>query len=719
MEGLKPLTDDDVEKIARDAVMKAVDFMESEISPLRITADAYYRGETSLPTTEGRSKVNVTVVRDAVRGALPSLARVFTGADNIMEFYSDSEEDEKLVEDATLYTNSLFARFGGYRSTIEATTDALKAKYGVVEVSTEKKKIVTYSRFDPAEAEAAGMQVSEIADDEAVVADTREVRVWNLEAVPPDEFIWSAEATDENKAFLVGRRRNILISDAVEMGYDFETLSKLDSDDSSDEDEERKGYEVEADENESPNDPSSKVILWTRIYMRMDVDGDGVAELRRIVLGGSNYKLLSNEPANLQPFAVFRAELQPHVMAPICMAEDLQQDQDAQTALLRSIIDNTALVNSPRTVINETVVNLDDAKNGEIGAIIRATEMGQIEELATPFVAGATLPVLQYLESVAEQRSGISKLSQGLDPNALQSTSRIAANASVRGGEARLEMVARNIAETGLKSMFMLMLRIAIEEVYDPQSVSTPEGFRTVNPKFWHDQISIRANIGTGSGSPEAQQQVLGAILPVQQMFIEKLGLQNPIAGWSQARETIKAMLRLSGIRNINTYFPYISNDELAQLDQKAQQASQAQAQQVQQQAQATMAQAKAMVDMVRVEQEKNQLRHQQEVAKIQQEAQKQIDDIKAQMAELISKNKLEMTKIYLEDDRVRDKNDMDFAIDAAKLNMDAAQFEKTQERVDEEREADAMQYGSEPVEDETETEEPGETETGETGAPM
>jgi hypothetical protein len=710
MEAPRALTDDEVEKIARQAVQNAVEFMESDISPTRITADAYYRGETALPTTPGRSKVVVSAVRDAVRGALPSLARVFTGADNIMEFYSDSEEDEKLVEDATLYTNSVFNRFNGYKTTIEATTDSLKAKIGVVEVSVEKKKVVTYNRFDPKEAEAAGMQISEMAEDEAVVADTREVTVWSLEPVPPNEFLWSAEATDEDKAFLVGRQKSITVSDAVEMGYPFDVVSELDDGDENDEDEERRGYDRDAmSDNESATDRSSRAILWTRIYIRMDVDGDGVAELRRIVMGGTNYKLLSNEPANFSPFAVFKAELQPHVMAPICMAEDLQQDQDAQTAMLRSIIDNAALVNSPRTAINEAAVNLDDAKNGEIGAIIRVTEMGQIEELATPFVAGQTLPVLQHLEDVAERRSGISKLSQGLDPNALQSQSRIAANASVRGGEARLELIARNIAETGLKKMFMLMLRIAIHELAEEQSVSTPEGFRTVNPRWWHDQISIRSNIGTGSGSPEAQQQVLGAILPLQQMFIEKLGMQNPIAGWPQARETVKAMLRLSGIRNINTFFPYIEEGELAQLDQQAQQNSAQQAEQIKQQAQAQIQQAQALVDMVKVEQEKNALKHQQEIAKIQQAAQKQVEEMQAQMAELVSKNKIDMTKVYLEDDRVRDKNDMDFAIDVAKLGMEQDQFAKTQERVDEERQAEGMQYGSEMVDDATEVEEPGE----------
>jgi hypothetical protein len=716
MEKPKALDDTEVEKIAREAVEKAVDWIESDIQPLRVTADAYYRGETAIPDEEGRSKVVVSAVRDAVRGALPSLARVFTGADNIVEFYSDSEEDEKLVKDATVYTNSVWNRFDGYKTTIEATTDALKAKMGIVEVSVEKKKIVTYNRFDPKEAEAAGLPISEMADDEAIVADTREITVWNLEPVPPEEFIWSAEATSVEKAFLCGRRRNITVSDAVELGYKYEDVVDLDYEDDVTEADDRQGFEREVGDNESPMDKSSRPILWTRVYMRMDVDGDGVAELRRIVMGGISYKLLSNEPANFAPFAEFKGELQPHVMAPICMAEDMQQDQDAQTALLRSIINNAAQVNSPRTVLNESAVNLDDAKNGEIGAIIRVTEMGQIEELTTPFVAGQTLPVLQYLEGVAEKRSGISKLSQGLDPNALQSQSRIAANASVRGGEARLELIARNIAETGLKSMFMLMLRIAIHELNEEQSVSTPEGFRTVNPKWWHDQISIRSNIGTGSGSPESQQQVLGAILPVQQMFIEKLGMQNPICGWNQARETIKAMMRLSGIRNINTFFPYIEEDQLKQLDQQAQQNSMQQAEQMKQQAQAQIASANAMADMVKVEQEKNALKHQQEIIKIQQDAKKQVEDLQQQMAELISKNKLEMTSLYLEDDRVRDKNDMDFAIDVATLGMKQDQFSATQERIDEEREAEGMQYGSEMVDDATEVEEPGEApeETGE-----
>jgi len=726
---IKPLDDDEVEKIAKAAVEAAVDFMESDLRGDRQTADLYYQGATSIPTTPGRSKVVVSKVRDAVKGVVPSLARIFTQSDTIVEFYSDDEEDEKLCSDATLFCNGVFHRFGGYKATIEASTDALKAKVGIVKVTLQKKQLVTHMRYTPEDAASLNLPVSEKADDEAIISDTRSITIWDLSPIPPEEFIITSEANDIASAFACGHRRNIRVSDAVEMGYPFSELKELTADVDVEEDNTRRGFNREDRESGQlpATDPSSKPILWTDLYIRVDVDGDGIAELRHVVLGGEGYKLMSNEPVNFAPFACFKAELQPHVFYPICLAEDMQQDQDAQTALLRSIIDNAALVNSPRTEVNETAVNLDDVKNGEIGAIIRVTEMGQINELATPFVAGQTLPVLEYLDGVAEQRSGVTKLSQGLDPNALAGGSRIAANAAVTGGDARIEMMARNIAETGLKEMFMLMLRTAIQDLHGVQSIRTPEGFQKVNPSLWHDQLSVRTNVGTGAGRPEEKKQVLGALLPIQQQFVQTLGLQNPICGWPQLRETIKQMLRLSGIHDVNTYFPFVPEDQLAQMDQQAQQSSAQQAEQAkaqaQAQSQAAMAQAKAMVDMVKVEQEKNTFKHMQEMQKIQQDYEAQIGDLKAQMAELIATNRKDLTKIYLDDDRQRDKNDMDFAIDVAKLNKDMQQFEATQERVDEEREAEGVQYGSEIVDDATEVEEPGEppeaTEPGppETGA--
>ncbi len=694
---LRPLSEDEVETVARNYIEECVDFRDADLASLREKIDRYYRGKVDLPVPEGRSNVIVTAVRDGVKSVVPSLARIFTQTDEVAEFYSNEEFDQQICKDATAYCNNVFWTFGGYKALIEAATDSLKAKVGIIKVSLEKKTFVSHLSYDRAKVEATGAEldnVTEQSNDEIVQTNKVERKVWSFVPVPPEEFLIHHSATSIEDAVCCAHEREVSISELIQMGYTYDQLKDIPSSTSINvEDKERKRVFREKDEGRSPNvDPTARLIMFAEIFARIDADGDGIAELRKVCVAGDGRKLISNVPVNYAPYAEFQAEIAPHVFYPICLAEDLVQDQDAQTALLRSIIDNAALTNNPRTVVNERFVNLTDAKNGKIGAMIRVREMGQIEELATPFVAGQTLPVLQHLQDVSERRSGITKLSQGLDPDALQSTSRIAAQAAVAASDARIEMMARNIAETGVKNMFRCILKTAIYEVNTPQSIpSPPDGFRSVNPAIWHLYLSIKVKVGLGSGRIDEKKQVLTSILPIQQAMIEKMGPDNPMAGWLQARETMKTLLRLNGIHDYQTYFPYVPPEQIKQL---ADQQKQAAAENQKQIMQAQQAQSQAALEFVKVEAQKAQLKFQSELASLrqksendiqtlQQKSQNDIQKLQAQIAELSSRSRIEMSKVILQDDRERDKADMDFIIDSKKVDLEEEKVRVAEQKVE------------------------------------
>jgi hypothetical protein len=679
---LKPLTPEQVQKVAGNALDAASDFMESKLQDDRETADLYYQGKTELPQTEGRSKIVVSKVRDAVKSVIPSVARVFTQTDTIIEFWSDDEEDQVICADTTKFCNNIYEKHGGYLAVIEASTDSLKAKIGIVKVTAEEVTIPVQASYDAsADMSAISGVPTEASDTETIVTRKSKRTKWNLHAIPPEEFLINQTATCVDDAYIVAHRAPKRIAELIALGFSYDELKDLDLDDDTTEKGEREDRAIDLDDESSPNiDPTSRLVTFTEAYLRIDSDGDGLAELRRLSLGGTKYKLLADEPVNFAPFAIFKSEIQPHVLHPICLAEDSIQDQDAQTALLRSIVDNTALVNSPRTVVNETAVNMDDILSGEIGAIIRARQMGQIEELATPFVAGQTLPVLQYMNEVAEARTGITKLSQGLSGDELQSTTAVAAAASVSGSDSRLEMMARNIGETGLKAMFMCILKTAIYVLKKPQSIRVGANFKLVDPCTWHDQLSLKCNVGMGSGRIEEKKAILaGSVIPAQQAVLEKLGMSNPICGYEQVRNSYATLLRLSGIHEVNKYFPFVPPEVLQKVDADAQAASAAGQKQA---ADAQMAQMQAMNDFNKIQSEKNQLKYQTDIAALQQKSQAEIQSLKLQLVEAVGKRNLETTKMYLEDDRVRDKNDMDFVIDAKKVDLSEQEIENTEAEV-------------------------------------
>jgi len=682
---LKPLEQENIQAIVKNAIHDAREFMDEDIAPHREQADAYYRGKTSVQAIPGRSSIVVTRVRDAVKSVLPSLARVFTQSDTIAEFTSEMEADEKLCQQQTLFVNQVFHKFGGYSALIQACTDALKARVGVVKVSLERKPVAVHTFEDLVTPEQ--LQMLQTDETQMITEQTPPMPApdgqgevygvvltkqsfrnrWHLDPVPPESFFISRGATSLEDARVVGTAINLQVWEAMQtLGLSREDLADADRDPDLDTEAHlRTGVDPEGDADNA--DAMSREVLVCEAWMRLDADGDGVPELRHLITVGTGYKIIVDEPANFVPLAVFKAELQPHRFFPICMAEDLMQDQDAQTALLRSIIDNTALVNNPRTAAVEDAVNVQDLINGEIGSIIRTKAPGMIEELATPFVAGQTLPVLQYLEAVAEARSGVTKMSQGISADILQSTPKEAAGAMVQGSDARIEMMARNLAETGVTELFLCILRVAMYEMRGPQSVKTPTGYEEVRPDMWHDQTHVSVNVGLGNGRIGEKAMVLTEVAQVQQQMIGMLGLSNPLAGWEQFRKTVTDKLKLAGIRNVSDYLPLVPDQVLQQLTQQMQQM----------QAQAGK-QPDPTAGLVEAERLKGQVQLQIKSAELQQRGQLESAKLRQQgeieMAQLQTKLQSDLLKSRMDDDRARDIAAGQFAVDAQKAQLDAAQ---------------------------------------------
>jgi hypothetical protein len=670
---LRPLEQDNIQAIVKNAIFDAREFIDEDIAPWREQADAYYRGKTAVQQVPGRSKIVVTRVRDAVKSVLPSLARVFTQSDTIAEFTSEVEADETICMQQTLFVNQVFHKFGGYQALIQACTDALKARVGIIKVSLERTPVAVHTFEDLVTPEQ--LQMLQTDETQMITEQTPPMPApdgqgevygvvltkqsfrnkWHLDPVPPESFFISRNATRLEDARVVGTAINMEVWEAIQtLGLTLEDLADADRDPDLDTEAHlRTGVDPEGDVDNA--DAFSREVLVCEAWIRLDADGDGIPELRHLITVGTGYRIVIDEPANFIPLAVFKAELQPHRFFPICLAEDLMQDQDAQTALLRSIIDNTGLVNNPRTAAVEEAVNLQDLINGEIGSIVRTKAPGMIEELTTPFVAGQTLPVLQYLEAVAEARSGVTKLSQGLSGDVLQSTPKEAAGAMVQGSDARIEMMARNLAETGVTDLFLCILRTAMYEMRGPQSVRTMTGFEEVRPDLWHDQVTINVNVGLGNGRVGEKAMALTEVAQVQQQIIGMLGLDNPIAGWEQLRKSISDKLKLAGIRNVADYLPLVPEQMLQQIT----------AQMRQMQAQASQ-QPDPSAGLVQAEQIKAQAQMQIKSAEIQQRGAIEQAKLETQLA-------TDMVKARMDDDRQRDLADADFAIKAQQVQLDAA----------------------------------------------
>ena len=394
-------------------------------------------------------------------------------------------------------------------------------------------------------------------------------------AVPPEEFVVDRNAKSVDDAYIVAHRTEMRVSDLVEMGYDFEevsNLSGLSSDDSYTDSEafERKGYEQ--DEEQNTQDISMKKVAVTEAYMKMDKEGTGVAIMYRILMAGGDDKVLECEPYGDVPFAVFEVDPEPHTFFGRSVADLVMNDQDSSTAMLRGMMDNVALTNSPRQGYVQGQVNVDDLMNNEIGGLVRMKSPQALVDIATPFVAGQVLTAMQYMDDAVEAKSGVSRASMGLDPDALQNTSATAARLQAQQGSAQIEVMARNIAEGGMKRLFKLMLHILVENSCEETLMRLHGNFQPVDPRVWNTGMDLQVNVGVGTGQEAERHAALNQALQMQMQIWTQYGNGNGLVTMTGIRNTLADMLALQGVKNVDRYFQPINPEIEAQLIQEQQQ---------------------------------------------------------------------------------------------------------------------------------------------------
>ena len=207
-------------------------------------------------------------------------------------------------------------------------------------------------------------------------------------------------------------------------------------------------------------------------------------------------------------------------------------DQDSSTAMLRGMMDNVALTNSPRQGYVQGQVNVDDLMNNEIGGLVRMKSPQALVDIATPFVAGQVLTAMQYMDAAIEGKTGVTKASMGLDPDALQNTSATAARLQAQQGSAQIEVMARNIAEGGMKRLFKLMLHLLVEHSCEEVLMRLHGEFVPLDPRSWNTNMDMTVNVGLGTGREEARAVALNQALSMQMQILEsyQLGLINTIS---------------------------------------------------------------------------------------------------------------------------------------------------------------------------------------------
>ena len=665
---LEKLGRSEIEGIVSKAIMDAVDFIEAEISPQRVKAQRYFDGEVDIGYEEGRSQVVATKCREVVRGIKPSIQRIFLTNDKFVEFQPRNAEDVALAEQMTSYIGYKFQQQDGYRILNDVLQDAMVKKAGIALAYYDERDEQEIHTFTGLTDDAMTMLVNE--DDVEVLEHTEtfemsidemgvevetpmhDVRIARtikrgdikVESVPPEDFFVDRNARSVDDFYIIGHTTEMRIADLLDMGFDLEELHDIDGGRYSAMDDEaefeRRGYTVDEDDDENETTASRKVSV-TVAFMELDINGTGKPRLYQFLCAGSSYKLLNFYEADMAPYAIFEVDPEPHAFFGTSLVDLVMHDQDAATSMLRGILDNVALTNNPALQIVDGQVNIDDVLNNEIGRIVRVKQVGAVGEMAVPFTAGSTLPALQYFDQLVDNKTGVSKMAQGLDPDVLKSATATSVAASIEGQAGQAEVIARNIAEGGMRRLFSIILDLAIKNIDGEEIARLNNQFVPVNPADFDPEMDLIVNVGIGTGREQERAAALMQAFQIQQQIYQGYGPQNGVVTLTQMRNTMADMLALGGVRNSERYFLPITPEIEQQMLQQQQQAAAQAAQQPQPDPNAAFMQAEQMKAQTRA----------------------QVDMMKAQM-----ENQYKFAALAADDDLKRDEMVQDLAVKVAEI---------------------------------------------------
>lgn len=687
-------------------------------------------GDLAPPEVIGRSAAVVPVVRNTIESMLPQLMVKFTGGDTVVEFEPTQPDDEAKAQNCTDYLNYLFfKKNNGHSVTYSWFKDALKLKRGIVKVWWDTRDEETREEYQaltqvelaqimddpeievieqktqPDEEDAkqrqqameqlqqqldqaissptpqSGVMVQQIQAQMAQIQKLPPVMLYDIsckrkksggklciENVPPEEFLISRKGKTIQDSPFVGHRFRRTYSELRSMGYkNVENLGSDNGEWSNAERAERLQYDDDyVDLEDNTGDESQRRVWVTECYLRVDFDGDGIAELRKVVRAGN--EILDNEVVDEIPFVSICPIPEPHKFFGLSVADLAMEGQKTETALLRSVIDNTYLEVNGRYFAVEGQVNLDDLLSSRPGGVVRMKSAGMAGRLDQGKGSLAeAMGMLDYMKGYNEDSTGWSRMSQGNDPSSLNKPETATkANIVTNKADMRVDLIARNFAE-GFVDLFRMMLKLVGQYQRKAVQIRLSGRWVDMDPREWRNQFDMSINVGLGVGSKDQQ---IAHLMSLQNAQVHgmAIGIATPDNLYESSVELTKAM----GFKSGNKFFTQPDSKNPPPNPGAAEAQAKMQAEQMKAQAQAQTEQMKAQMTM-QLEQAKLQQQAQLEQARMQMQAEvdRNRQQVEAQQHQMKVQQDAQLEQVKAQFEQQKHLADMEFQ--RWKAELDAA----------------------------------------------
>jgi hypothetical protein len=594
------ITEFELRNIIGQEINNSMGYMGGNLSAQRKKSLEYYMGEPLGTEIDGRSQVVSTDVADTVETILPNLLKIFTASDQVIKCEPVKSEDVAQAEQVTNYVNYIFNKDNpGFSILYTWFKDALIEKNGIVKVYWDDSKKVEQETYENLNDQEYSLLLNnddvEVVEEESFEDETAKLQLQQLqklaeaqgqelpdqpipmihnviikrtssygkvkiENIPPEEFLIQRSAKSIEDASFVAHRVLKTRSDLIQMGFDRDIVDDLPTQNNITFNDERLTRFSDIDEsplNDAPDESTQDIEIY-ECYVKCDMDGDGVAELRKVIVAGSEAStILSNMPCDFIPFCSLTPIPMPHRFYGRSVSELVEDVQLVKSTVMRQLLDNMYLTNNNRVAIMDGMVNLEDLLTSRPGGVVRTKQPPNqvMMPMQSQTISQQAFPLLEYLDTVRETRTGVTRYSQGLDAHSLNKTA-TGVNTLMSQSQMRMELVARVFAETGIKDLFKRIFELTCKYQDKERIVELNNQFVPIKPTEWKNRYNVTITVGLGAGSKDQQIVILNNILERQlQAFQLQGGQEFPMVSLKNIYNSLTKIVENAGLKNVENYF--------------------------------------------------------------------------------------------------------------------------------------------------------------------
>lgn len=562
----KPISEDELASVVDRQIRQSVGYYDSKLSKERQDVIDYYNGAKPKPVHSGNSKYVSMDVYDSVESMKAVLLETFASGNKTVGFEPQGPDDIELAATATEYCDYVFFRQNdGYHVQATVMQDGLMARVGVAKVYWEEVIEEVEEEFSNLTADEADMllaapdvdKVKVELNEKAGLFDGELTRTVNrsqvrIDVVPPEEFLITPQSKSIEEAPFVAHRTKKTFADLIAEGYDKKKVEKIGAEDQSelslDPEVLARFEQIGADRLNMDGEvqEQSKYVIVYECYLYLDMDGSGETKLYKIVKCGN--VVLDKEEVDRKPFIAFIPLPTPHSFYGSNFAARVIPTQNARTVLVRGILDHTVTTNNPRyQVVKGALTNPKELIENRIGGLVNVTRPDGISPLNQPSLNPFVFQTIQLLDDDKEEATGVSKLSQGLNKDAVsKQNSQALVENLVSLSMQRQKIIARNFANQFLRPLYLEIYRLAVGHEQAEKVIKIGGTFQRVMPSEWMDRSDVTVEMKLGYGE---QEREAGKYLQMHQLLSSDPSVA-PMYGPDKKFNLLKTAFEKAGVKN-------------------------------------------------------------------------------------------------------------------------------------------------------------------------